>query len=186
MVWAKKVSAILVFGAGILVNIPVAYGLSYLYQHSNDIASDPTLKSPPFIYAAQTAMAVSMWCRALEVAKWLGRQMGYATYGHATTPNGSYAMSNGNDPSAGTRYIAYVTGTKQSATRSTRSNQSRLLYNLMSANDKSVAEDEIELRPAGAAMHTSDATTSRTRNNQGSMQRIEVSTEYGYTVQSRQ
>ncbi|KAK3712081.1 hypothetical protein LTR37_009172 [Vermiconidia calcicola] len=186
MVWAKKVSAILIFGAGILVNIPVAYGLSYLYQHSNEIASNPTLKSPPFIYAAQTAMAVSMWCRALEVAKWLGHQMGYATYGHATTLTGSYTMSNSNDRSAGTRYVAYATGTKQSTTRSARSNQSRSLYNLMSGNDQSVAEDEIELRPAGAAMHTSDATASKTRNKQESMQGIEVSTEFGYTVHSRQ
>lgn len=76
-------------------NVPLLYGIRYLKQHSSQIALNPTLFSAPFIYANQTSIAVSLWCRALEAARHLQRDVRHVTLGHThTSTDGKYAGQN--------------------------------------------------------------------------------------------
>jgi hypothetical protein len=74
------------------------YGIAYLRKHSSDIVDNPTLLASPFVYANQVAIAVSLWCRALESARYLQQDVGHATWGHAITDSAErygYGSSHG-------------------------------------------------------------------------------------------
>lgn len=143
---------------GASVNVPIAYALAYLYQHSSQIADNPTLYSAPFIVANQAAIAASLWSRALDVSRVLTDDMGYASYGHG--PMGSYAISRPD-------YYGSWSKRSQSNRQSTRQSARQPVRQ---------AEDEIRLRPAEALEHTFNVEGGKSSRSERSPDGIEVST----------
>ena len=50
----------------ISTNVPLIYGATYLSAYSLQVEADPSAYSTKFVYANQVAIAVSLWCRAIE------------------------------------------------------------------------------------------------------------------------
>lgn len=121
--------------------------------------------SSSFIVTNQAAIAVSLWCRVVEAVRKLGRDMGYAKYGHK---GGS---------------LSSRSKTKRAASRGVKSSgRSRTQR---SANTAPGGEDEIELRPEGEGQHTAEIEGGKMRGNRYRSGGIHISREYGYSEQDR-
>lgn len=66
----------------ISTNVPLIYGATYLSAYSLQVEADPSAYSTKFVYANQVAIAVSLWCRAIEAARRLQKDFGYVSWGH--------------------------------------------------------------------------------------------------------
>ena len=112
--------------------IPKIYGLVSLHRLRDQIARNPTLYSAQFVQANQAAIAVSLWCRALEAANKLQQDVGYASYGLPSFSASDYIQGS-------IRTRIYGSGPKQtntvSASRATASGPKR-----------SLSDDEVRLR----------------------------------------
>ncbi|KAK5691784.1 hypothetical protein LTR17_025550 [Elasticomyces elasticus] len=93
MAVSKKVLALSVFGLGAIVIVPNAYALRVLANHASEILANPPLSSARFIYANQAAIAVSLWSRALEAARRMQQDVGYASYGLPSFSTSDYGWS---------------------------------------------------------------------------------------------
>jgi len=171
----KKVFTIIVFSIGLLVNVPLLYGLSWLYRNSTPIDRDATLNSVNFAIANQAAVAISLWCRVIEAIKKLGRDMGYQTYGNTYGSNSmSYGKSKRSEGSNKLSNGKFSTGKQSRRSASAKEMPSE-------------AEDEIELRPTdGVSRYSANVHSEESRKaNAGNADGITISREYGYDAHER-